>query len=322
MGLIVLKSGLWTTFQDEGRPGYRDRGVPPAGAFDLGSHRLANALLDNPRGVATLELTLDGGHYQATAAMELAIAGAAMPARIELTGRQPVILRPPCAFLLRGGERLTIGPARTQIRAYLAARGGWRSPVVLGSRSSEVPIKAGIVLEDGWTLDAEMDQLRCNGRRLGCFEPSADEGPYRVMTGPDAVADFENSPLLTGEFRVLPQSNRMGLRLEGPALNVQADPDRLSEPVAVGAVQVAGGQPLILGVACGTMGGYPHLAQVVSADLDRLAQARPGSLIRFGRVEPEEARRLDSAHRLEQSAFLSRVELRVRDHRRLLEAGG
>jgi biotin-dependent carboxylase-like uncharacterized protein len=322
MGLIVLNPGLSTTFQDAGRTGFRDRGVPPSGAFDLGSHQLANALLDNPRTAATLELTLNGGRYEANATMELALAGAAMPARIEAGGRQPVELQPPCSFLLRAGELLMIGTARGQARAYLAARGGWLAPVVLGSRSSEVPVRAGIEIEAGSAFDDGEAERWSPARRLDCSDLPAEEGVIRVMAGPDAGSDLGSSPLFQQAFHVSSRSDRMGLRLEGPAIDMPPDPDRLSEPVAPGAVQVAGGQVLILGVACGTMGGYPHLAQVISADLDRVAQARPGSLVRFQKVELEEARRLDRAWRLERSSFLSRVELRVRDHRNLLDKRG
>ncbi len=85
----------------------------------------------------------------------------------------------------------------------------------------------------------------------------------------------------------------MGLRLEGPPIALPPHPDRVSMPVAPGAIQLAGGQLIVLGVACGTMGGYPHVAHVASADLDRLGQARPGDLIRFRSITLDEARRLD-----------------------------
>jgi biotin-dependent carboxylase-like uncharacterized protein len=318
MGLLVLNPGLSTTFQDAGRPGFRDRGVPPAGAFDLGSHQLANALLDNPRESATLELTLDGGRYEATTTMELSLAGATMPVRIEGHARQVTDLLPPCSFLLRAGDRMTIGTARGQVRAYLAANGGWLYPIVLGSRSSEIPIRSGIEIEALSVIEDQIAGFWNMIRRLHRFDTPADQGVVRVMAGPDAGHDLDASPLLNESFRVSARSDRMGLRLEGPVIERPSDPDRLSEPVVPGAVQVAGGQLLVLGVACGTMGGYPHLAQVVSADLDRLAQARPGSLVCFKEVDPEEAMRLDRAHRLERSGFLSCVEVRVRDHRRLL----
>jgi allophanate hydrolase subunit 2 len=91
------------------------------------------------------------------------------------------------------------------------------------------------------------------------------------------------------------------------------DSDRLSAPVAPGAVQVAGGQLIVLGVACGTMGGYPHVAHVISADLDRLGQLRPGDAITFRRVTLDEARRADEAMRLDRQSLLKRVATAAQD---------
>jgi len=104
----------------------------------------------------------------------------------------------------------------------------------------------------------------------------------------------------------------MGLRLEGPRIEREAPADRPSAPVAPGAVQITGGQPIVLGVAGGTMGGYLHLAHVIAADLDRLAQLRPGDPVRFRRIEVEEARRIDRRERLERSPWLSRIGVMAR----------
>src|SRR6185312_1901394 len=95
------------------------------------------------------------------------------------------------------------------------------------------------------------------------------------------------------QFRVGSRSDRMGLRLDGDPIAIASSPGRLSAPVAPGAVQLAGGQLILLGVAGGTMGGYPHIAHVISADIDRLGQLRPGDVIRFRVVTLDEARRAD-----------------------------
>jgi allophanate hydrolase subunit 2 len=105
----------------------------------------------------------------------------------------------------------------------------------------------------------------------------------------------------------------MGLRLEGDPIAIDAPPDRLSAPVAPGALQVAGGQLIVLGVAGGTMGGYPHVAQLISADLDRLGQLRPGDAIRFRRVTLDEARVADQEMRLARKALLNRVATAAQD---------
>jgi 5-oxoprolinase (ATP-hydrolysing) subunit C len=105
----------------------------------------------------------------------------------------------------------------------------------------------------------------------------------------------------------------MGLRLQGDPVTVTSPPGRLSTPVAPGALQVAGGQPIVLGVACGTMGGYPHIAHVISADLDRIGQLRPGDVVRFRLVRLEEARSLDQAAHQARAALLHRLATLVGD---------
>ena len=283
-GLVVIHPGLFTTVQDQGRTGFRRFGVPLGGVFDRGSADLANALLGNPAREAVLELTLVGGTYEAVGSLALALAGAPMAATIrKADGREmPVAL--PVSFSLDSGDRLTLGSTTTGARAYLAARLGWQMPIDQESRSSEIPVKPGSLIpcHPGWT------PVRRLGQEINPFA-TAEKGPLRVIDGPDAglmdAAWFEDDRV----YRVGARSDRMGLRLEGPAWDVETTADRVSAPVAPGAVQVAGGRLIVLGVACGTIGGYPHVAHLISADLERLAQARPGDSVRFERVTLDEA---------------------------------
>ena len=135
--------------------------------------------------------------------------------------------------------------------------------------------------------------------------------PFRIVAGPDARTnpDLNAGFWARRQFRVGPRHDRKGLRLEGDPISVASDPARLSAPVAPGAVQVAGGQLIVLGVACGTMGGYPHVAHVISADLDRLGQLRAGDVIEFEYVAIEEARRRLVDTRNERRGLIRRVEL-------------
>lgn len=311
VGLIVVDPGLSTTVQDAGRPGYREWGVPPGGAFDRGSAELANALVGNPRSgnCAVLELTLSGGVYQAACPLAMALAGAPMEAKVVRPDATEHVLQIPLSWSLREGERLVLGRAREGARTYLAVRGGWQTRLLLGSRSSEQRIVAGEV------LPAEPSSIPARYPGATAWAPPASE-PFRLLDGPDGRrrdAGFDESFWAERPFRVGSRSDRMGLRLEGEPVAVTFPPERLSAPVAPGAVQVAGGQLIVLGVACGTMGGYPHVAQVISADLDRLGQLKPGDPIRFRRVTLDQARHEDRMARQARTTFLSRVSTLAQD---------
>jgi allophanate hydrolase subunit 2 len=199
-----------------------------------------------------------------------------------------------------------LGGSAVGARAYLAVKGGWQTAPVLGSRSREERVRPGDV------LDAAPGTTPV--RRPG--EPAWEAPnlwPIRVIDGPDAPRSARHEAWLNAPFRVGPQASRMGLRLDGPAPAVEAFPERISAPVAPGAVQVAGAQAIILGVACGTMGGYPHVAHVITADLDRVGQLRPGDAFRFRRVSLDEARRIDRLERQARSDRLRRLATLSRD---------
>jgi 5-oxoprolinase (ATP-hydrolysing) subunit C len=205
---------------------------------------------------------------------------------------------------------LILGRAIAGARTYLAVRGGWRTRPRLGSRSSEGRLRAGEV------LPADPGSIPSRRPAGPSWTPPAAE-PFRILDGPDAIPT-DSGPDASGiwadrRFRVGSRSDRMGLRLEGDPIAIDSPPERLSAPVAPGAVQVAGGQLIVLGVAGGTMGGYPHVAHVISADLDRLGQLRPGEEIRFRRVSLDEAREADRAMRLARKALLNRVATAAQD---------
>jgi biotin-dependent carboxylase-like uncharacterized protein len=297
MGLLVVHPGLHATVQDRGRTGYREWGVPIAGAFDRGASALANALLGNSADLAVLEMTLVGGTFQARIPLAIALAGASMRAVIvRRDGRERPLAIPQCAPLGEG-DRLILGPSAVGARTYLAVRGGWQTPLLLGSRSSEDRLRAGDVLP----ADPGITPFR-----RPAHLPPAGPGhePIRVVDGPDVPPGFAWEAWEAGTFPVGRQCDRMGLRLEGDVPHVPPSPDRISTPVAPGAIQIAGGRALILGVACGTMGGYPHVDHVISADLDRIGQARPGDVLRFRRIELVEARRIDRRERLARAGYL------------------
>ncbi|MDR3634212.1 MAG: biotin-dependent carboxyltransferase family protein [Isosphaeraceae bacterium] len=305
MGLTVVHPGTFSTLQDLGRVGYRAWGVPVGGAFDTASALLANALVGNSADCAVVELTLLGGTYEARQPLALALAGAPMQAEIVIA---EVVrsLDVPCSFTLRSGERLVLGSAAQGVRTYLAVKGGWQTPPLLGSRSQENRLKAGQVLP---ALSATSRFRRLASSPV--LPPRSNL--LRIVEGPDAARVSDPSFWDEFEFVVAPECDRMGVRLISPPLPVVADDARLSSPVAQGGIQVAGGQAIVLGVACGTMGGYPLVGHVISSDLDRLGQVRPGELLRFRRVGLDVARGLDREARRARHESWRRITALVAD---------
>ncbi|WP_420468159.1 biotin-dependent carboxyltransferase family protein [Panacagrimonas sp.] len=282
MSLRVHKAGPLTTVQDLGRPGHAHLGVPVSGAADRPALIRANRLVGNADGDAALEMTLLGGRFEFTVAARVAISGAAMPATLDAT---PVA--PEQAFEVRPGQVLSLGAARRGVRGYLAVRGGIDVEQTLGSRATDLLSGLGPpALRDG-------DELPLRSCRSVAREPAAaaadivDEAVLHFMSGPRADW-FESAALqaLTATpYAVSPHSNRIGVRLEGTRLARCVAGELDSEGLLPGAIQVpADGQPLVFLYDHPTTGGYPVIGVVDAIDLPRLAQARPGSRVRFVQV--------------------------------------
>jgi biotin-dependent carboxylase-like uncharacterized protein len=282
--LVVIRPGILTTIQDLGRWGHQASGVPVAGPMDLYSHRLANQLVGNAADAAALEITLVGPELQAAGDLLCAIAGGEFSV---VAGGHPV--RHTSAFRVPSGATIRFGERRAGARATLAVRGGIAVPQVFGSRSTSLlshigpfggrPIAAGDLLPVGSerTFDVAMTSAYPMSMARGGARVRAIVGPHDAMFTPAALDTFFSS-----RYIVTPSSNRMGYRLEGPALAHAGRADILSDATAHGSVQVPGsGQPILLMADRQTTGGYAKIATVISADLPIAGQLAPGDWIEF-----------------------------------------
>ena len=295
--LRVIACGPMTTLQDAGRRGYERYGVSTSGAMDGLALAAANALVRNPPGGGAVELMLLGGRFRAEGGpVRLVLAGAAGAADVD--GRT---VGPYRSFLLRPGETLTVGPSPEGVYAYLAAAGGFDVPPDLGSVSLHPragiggiggrPLRAGdpIPLREGTDPAAGELSLPAEAARLLDRGASA---PLRVVPGPqdDHFTEEGLAAFLAGEYRVAQEADRMGYRLEGPAVPHRGDYNIVSDGIVTGSVQVPGnGQPIVLMADRQTTGGYPKIATVITPDLRLLAQRRSGAPVRFKAVGMEEA---------------------------------
>jgi 5-oxoprolinase (ATP-hydrolysing) subunit C len=314
--LEVIQPGIGTTVQDRGRTGYRHHGLPLAGWLDQPLAWAANALLGNPWDAAVLELRGVGTVLRvASGPVRVALVGRTAARRIHPDGRHIPLPAWQSATLLEG-EILQLGAAESGC-AYLAVAGGLDLATAFGSRSSYwragLPGLLGRAFLPG-------DRLPCAGndnrdpRQWRSRSPwETGSGPVRVMAGPqddhfpqEALANF-----FAQDWEATTAQDRMGLRLQGDAL-AHVNPaaaDIVSDGVTPGVIQVpANGQPIVLLADGQTVGGYPKIATVISADLPRMAHLRPGTRVRFEPVTRAQARQALEGERQRWQAWLASVE--------------
>jgi KipI family sensor histidine kinase inhibitor len=289
----VISAGGFTTVQDLGRYGYQRYGVPVSGAMDSYALRIANLLVGNDEGAAALEMTISGAELVFLRPVTVAITGADMQPRLD--NQFVPVWRP---FVAPAQSVLTFRGRRSGARAYVAVAGGIDVPVVLGSRSTYVRSRLGGVdgrpLQPGDRLAIGASEHPGSARELpAAFLPAYMGGHrVRVLLGPQEAAFTRRGlhTLLSSAYTIAPESDRMGYRLVGPAIEHSGSADIISDGSPAGAVQVPGdGRPLVLLADRGTTGGYPKIATVISADLPRLAQCRPGDRLFFDAVGQDEA---------------------------------
>ena len=297
-GLKVLAPGLHTTVQDLGRPGYQAIGVPVSGALDGVSLRLANALAGNPPGTPALEVLISGPTFEvAVDTVRIALAGAGASLAI---GAETARIGAGQSVTLPRGEIVEVVAGRQSACCYLAVEGGINVPPVLGSASTYVRAALGglggraLRRSDSVPLAASRATERAE-LRLASPMPATGDQPIRVVLGPqqEYFTDAAIAALLDAEFRISPSADRMGMRLDGPLLELRRGWDIVSDAIVTGSIQVPGaGQPILLLADHQTTGGYPKIATVISADLPVVGRRRPGDTLRFIAIGVEGAEEL------------------------------
>jgi biotin-dependent carboxylase-like uncharacterized protein len=308
--LRVMAPGLATSLQDLGRFGHQALGVPVSGALDEPSLRVANALVGNAEDEACLEIRMIGPTLRVDApAVRVALAGTDTQLEI-LSGSRVPAWR---SVRLERGQSFCIGMVRDSSCAYLAVEGGFDVPAVFGSRATYA--RGGFggfdgrALKEGDRLPLRLASAPRRQELRAAMRPEEATGAIRVVLGPqdDHFTAEALRTFLASAYSITPHSDRMGLRLAGPALEHRSGHDILSEGIASGSIQVPGtGQPIILLADRQTTGGYPKIATVASADLPRLGRARPGDQLRFRAVSVEDAA---SARRAQEAAIRACIEM-------------
>jgi antagonist of KipI len=295
----VVKPGLLTTVQDLGRPGYQQYGIVVGGALDAFAARAVNLCVGNDDNAALLEMAQTGPDIVFDQDVLVAWSGGDFDARVGTDA-----LPRDRAVRVAAGELISFGPARAGLRAWMAISGGIDVPMVMGSRTTYR--RAGIGGHQGRPLVADdilqlfeaspwakqvRATLQAGGKRAVTWtvRPEtmgrpAKPGVVRALRGPecDWFTKEAQQTFFKAAWRATNEADRMGVRLNGPALDRRREGEMISSSVNAGTVQVpAAGQPIVLLPSRQSVGGYPRIASVVSVDLGRFTQLRPGDTVSF-----------------------------------------
>ncbi|PKG38607.1 biotin-dependent carboxyltransferase family protein [Psychromonas sp. Urea-02u-13] len=294
-GLQVIKAGLFTQLQDQGRYNQAQQGLSQGGFCDELAAGWANYLLGNSASCPLLEICFGQAEFEATATVQLALTGAPMNAQILYVSGQRQAQKNNCSFVLNKGQRLLLSFATSGVRAYLAIKDGFTVKPILGSVSC---VKRNVIgglngdgnaLKDNDFLPATALTNCAPERKIPCkFIPDYKQSVTLSVIESyqcDAFSMNEKTRFYNSEYHIDKQNDRMGMRLQGPAINGRLS-GVVSEGIALGSIQIpADGQPIILLQDRQTLGGYPKIGCVSRCDLSLLAQQSSGKEITFKRTD-------------------------------------
>jgi KipI family sensor histidine kinase inhibitor len=307
--LEVVKPGALTTVQDLGRTGRQHQGIPVGGPMDREAARVANLILGNDENAPLLEATLTGPELRFLRETWIAVTGASVRG---VAGWRPL--------KVGAGEGVSFAELGEGTYAYIAVAGGLDIPHVLGGAGTLLRAEMGgwngRPLRAGDRLGARPGFVHATGSWSVSSAFKANHSStviVRFISGPqwNWFSASSRRSFIEDAFKITPHSDRMGLRLEGPSLRSGDMQELTSEGVGFGSIQVpSDGNPIILMADRQTIGGYPKIGHVISVDLPRLAQARPGTSVRFQETTVAEAQALYLKQ--EQTLAMLRTGLRAK----------
>lgn len=289
----VVKAGLCTTIQDIGRIGYQQYGVPVSGVMDEFAFRVANFLVEADENNAVLEIPYLGPTLEFDFDITIAITGANLSPKIN--GQDIAMWK---SINIRKGDVLTFSTIKSGARAYLAFSAEIDVPFVNGSKSTLLKSRLGGFegrqLKIGDILNFKNPKLVAKRKILASkYIPEyLKNEEIRVVLGPqdDYFTEKGINTFLNSEYEVTKEADRMGMRLEGEAIEHKNKADIISDAAVFGSIQVPGnGKPIILLADRQTTGGYTKIATVIKAELPKLAQMTTGNKIKFRKLTVEEA---------------------------------
>ena len=290
--LHFIKPGLHTLIVDRGRTGYQAWGVPVGGAMDQTSADMANWLVGNSLAYPAFEITLLGPTIEIEGDGQLALTGADLTPQID--GNEISMYE---TIDVKRGMKLSFGAPKTGCRSYLAINGRWQVQPWLTSFSALAYDSSGITADS--IIKKNSTVTIKPGNHIAKRQIPLNRIPdfprllqVRVLPGPefDFFSEDFQQQFLNQSFHISPHSNRMGCRLTPGLIDLQPRGEMISSGIVPGTIQVTpSGQPVILLADAQTSGGYPRIANVITADLDKVGQLKPGEVVRFELVDLSEA---------------------------------
>lgn len=308
----MIKPGMYTTLQDNGRTGFKQYGVSPSGAMDSFSSFAANLLVGNAEHFATIEMTIVGPTLSFQEDTMIAICGGDLSPTIH--NKKVPLWRP---IIVKKDSVLTFGACVNGCRAYIGIAGGLSVPKVLGSYATDTkarfggmkgrPLRSGDRLTTSVKPSFIADILHKYKSSTDTFIPlrwgifhsvlpfQNNKNKIRIIKGKQFTSFTQKAQnsFFKQQFTISTHSNRMGYRLNSDApLQVNKKLELASEAVTFGSIQVPpDGNPIILMAEHQTTGGYPRIGEVATIDLPILAQCKPGDSISFSPITMEEAQK-------------------------------
>lgn len=292
----IVVPGILSTIQDFGRYKFQETGFSPSGAADVVSAAKANILVGNNPGEAVIEMTVLGVTVEFESPCVIAACGADMSPSLN---NEPIEMYR--AYSVRPGDVVAFGAITGGgMRTYLAVSGGFDIPIVMGSRSTSTLISLGghmgrkLVRGDRIKLRSSKDSLPDMEKRSMMPDRYPSEHVLRVIMGPQATSFTEKGikTFLSQTYQASPATDRMGIKLDGPAIEAKSGYDIITDGIATGCIQIsANGKPILLLPDHQTTGGYAKIATVITADLYKMGQIFPGNKVHFTEVSYFQARK-------------------------------
>ncbi len=324
MSMTIVKTGVCDTVQDKGRIGFAAFGINTSGAMDKLAMMTANALVANELMEAVIEMHYPASSFRFERDVLIALAGANFNAQVTPPAGNGIMLETNKTAFIKAGSVLSFINKISGERCYLAVHGGFRLAKWMGSYSTHLAVQQGghkgrkLMKGDSIELNRlvspKYNSFKSFTWRAGVHPWYHDAPTFNVLRGPewDHMQPASQKKFLSGSFLLLAKSDRMGIRLEGFPLAKEGNSELVSSGTSFGCIQLLpDGQLIILMADHPTTGGYPRIANIISAHLPKLAQASPGSNIHFAITEMLNAEKMLLMQHKEMNQLQAAVRLQL-----------